>query len=668
MQSRQIDLTINKMTKAQYNAITPNADEVYLITDDNGLTQSDVTTALGYTPVNPSSLATVATSGSYDDLTDKPYIPSGVVVDQTFDPTSTNAQSGVAINGAGFLTSSSLNGYATQSWVTSQGYTTNTGTVTSVNNIQPVNGNVTISIPTVPTNISAFTNDSGYITSSALTGYATQSWVGEQGYITGISSSDVTTALGYTPYNSSNPNGYTSNVGTVTSVNNVQPVNGNVTLSIPSVGNGTVTFTQGGVTKGSITMNQSGNATIDFDAGGSGGIQNTATGTDSVTILGTPTTFDYAMNIGLYSNVTEDDSMAIGQGAIVSGADSLGIGRDCNVSGDNSIQLGNGTLIDDNIFQVWNYPLLDYQDGLIPDARLSSNIARTSQIPSAVTESTVSGWGFTKNTGTVTSVNNIQPVNGNVIISIPDVSNFVTNSSLATTLGDYVKSSLENTTQGTTASIGYVSGFAPVMQLTYGNYQMLCGCGEGAFLSMIDTTTNTQTAISAIPAGIAIKQGQQQALLSLSNNNLLVNGSELATQTWVGQQGYITGINSSDVTTALGYTPVDIDMSNISTEGKIAITNIGYPTTTSRTLSLQSSGSSYTAPADGWVHITLALNVDGYVSVNGVYSQGGTANGAYSSVFYPVSKGETFTVAYANRASTPRFRFYYAKGTESEAS
>lgn len=402
MQSRQIDLTINKMTKAQYSAITPNADEIYLITDDNGLTQSDITTALGYTPVNPTSLATVATTGSYNDLADKPYIPSGVIVDQTFDPTSQNAQSGVAINGAGFLTSSSLNGYATQSWVTSQGYTTNTGTVTSVNNVQPVNGNVTISIPTVPTNVSAFTNDAGYITSSALTGYATQSWVGEQGYITGISSTDVTTALGYTPYNSSNPNGYTSNVGTVTSVNNTEPdTNGNVNISIPS----------------------------------------------------------------------------------------------------------------------------------------------------AVTESTVAGWGFTKNTGTVTSVNNVQPVNGNVTIAIPDVSNFVTNSSLATTLGDYVKTSVNNTTQGTTATIGYLNGFAPTMQLTYGNYQMLCGCGEGAILSIIDTTTNTQTAISAIPNGITIKQGQQLALLSLSNNNLLVNGSELLTSSAIANMqttgNLVTSISSS---------------------------------------------------------------------------------------------------------------------------
>ncbi len=38
------------------------------------------------------------------------------------------------------------------------------------------------------------------------------------GYITGITSSDVTTALGFTPYNATNPNGYTNNTGTITSV------------------------------------------------------------------------------------------------------------------------------------------------------------------------------------------------------------------------------------------------------------------------------------------------------------------------------------------------------------------------------------------------------------------------------------------------------------------
>lgn len=37
-------------------------------------------------------------------------------------------------------------------------------------------------------------------------------------FLTGITSSQVTNALGYTPYNSTNPNGYTTNTGTVTKV------------------------------------------------------------------------------------------------------------------------------------------------------------------------------------------------------------------------------------------------------------------------------------------------------------------------------------------------------------------------------------------------------------------------------------------------------------------
>ena len=108
---------------------------------------------------------------------DSGYITSASlpIVDQTYDGTSTNPQSGIAIAGE-------LTNYALSS--------------------------------SVPTDTSDLTNGAGFIT--------------------GITSSDITAALGYTPYNSSNPNGYTSNIGTVTSVNNVSPVNGNVTLSIPT--------------------------------------------------------------------------------------------------------------------------------------------------------------------------------------------------------------------------------------------------------------------------------------------------------------------------------------------------------------------------------------------------------------------------------------------------
>lgn len=85
--------------------------------------------------------------------------------------------------------------------------------------------------------------------------------VNNAGYITGITSSDVTTALGYTPYNSTNPAGYTSNVGTVTSVNNIQPVNGNVTLpsSEYTAGKGI------DITYNSISIKQGGNSIYRFD-------------------------------------------------------------------------------------------------------------------------------------------------------------------------------------------------------------------------------------------------------------------------------------------------------------------------------------------------------------------------------------------------------------------
>ena len=75
-------------------------------------------------------------------------------------------------NGAGYITSSALKGYATESWVTNK----------------------------------------GYITASALTGYATEQWVKDRGYLTGITSAQVTTALGFTPYNATNPNNYISSI------------------------------------------------------------------------------------------------------------------------------------------------------------------------------------------------------------------------------------------------------------------------------------------------------------------------------------------------------------------------------------------------------------------------------------------------------------------------
>lgn len=68
----------------------------------------------------------------------------------------------------------------------------------------------------IPTKISELENDSGYIT--------------------GITSSDVTDALGYTPYNESNPNDYQENVIESVSVNGTElvPENKSVAITVPT--------------------------------------------------------------------------------------------------------------------------------------------------------------------------------------------------------------------------------------------------------------------------------------------------------------------------------------------------------------------------------------------------------------------------------------------------
>lgn len=66
-----------------------------------------------------------------------------------------------------------------------------------------------------------------------------------------------------TTINFTNASGYTTNEGTVTSVNNTQPdANGDVTLTIPTVNDGVLTITQNGTSKGTFSANQSTNGTI----------------------------------------------------------------------------------------------------------------------------------------------------------------------------------------------------------------------------------------------------------------------------------------------------------------------------------------------------------------------------------------------------------------------
>ena len=74
---------------------------------DASVTSSSIAAALGYTPVNPSSLASVATAGTYASLTGKPTLFSGAYADLTGKPTIPTAVSALT-NDSGYQTSAQV--------------------------------------------------------------------------------------------------------------------------------------------------------------------------------------------------------------------------------------------------------------------------------------------------------------------------------------------------------------------------------------------------------------------------------------------------------------------------------------------------------------------------------------------------------------------------------
>ena len=205
-------------TSGSYNDLS-NKPTIPAAQIQSDYTQSD-NTAVDYIKNKPdlsiyaqsSSLATVATSGSYTDLTDKPTIPdvsNMVTTDTAQTITGTKTCNEIDAKIVGVLNSSSnwvgalFNPNNTNNvqlkanqgnldLVCPSSYNillrkTNSPTVYTYGLVIPSTSSYTANktiattddIPVVPTNISSFNNDAGYIT--------------------GINSGDVTTALGYTP-------------------------------------------------------------------------------------------------------------------------------------------------------------------------------------------------------------------------------------------------------------------------------------------------------------------------------------------------------------------------------------------------------------------------------------------------------------------------------------
>lgn len=121
----------------------------------------------------------------------------------------------------------------------------------------------------------------------------------------------------------------------------------------------------------------------------------------------------------------------------------------------------------------------------------------------------------------------------------------------------------------------------------------------------------------------------------------------------------------------------DTDLANVTNTGKVLMSGMGMPSNKYIDLTLGASGTTYTAPANGYFFvdklsgisngnayiqmINSATNICFNVSV---YSWSIAALRAW----LPIIKGETITISYNAKGANQFFRFIYAVGSESEAS
>ena len=191
----------------------------YTASEVGAVATSAVGAASGVAPLNASSKIDETYLPSYVDDVIEGYLYNGTFYKEAAHTTAITAEAGkiyvdlatdktYRYGGSTYVEISSGTTVSVSRDLTSG---TKIGTIT-------VNGTETdIYAPTPPTKVSDLTNDSGFIS--------------------GITSSDVTTALGFTPYNSTNPNGYVNASGAASAAP-VQSVNGEtgaVTLDIPEV-------------------------------------------------------------------------------------------------------------------------------------------------------------------------------------------------------------------------------------------------------------------------------------------------------------------------------------------------------------------------------------------------------------------------------------------------
>ena len=226
-----------------------------------------------------------------------------------------------------------------------------------------------------------------------------------------------------------------------------------------------------------------------------------------------------AIGLNASTNFSYGYQVAIGSYTQTSGNYCIALGDQAKMSNGvtNAIQIGQGTNDTSNTFQVWSYKLLDKTTGLIPDERLSNNIAKTSAIPTTVAELTDSS-----NYALKTDINKVYKASGTVA-----------SASALPTLSASVLGNVYNVTTAFNTTSDFVEGAGKNINV-----------GNDIAVVNIGTDSSPVYKFNVLGDFVDIS-GKQDIITDLGT---IRSGAALGSTA-------LQSISSSDVTTALGYTP-----------------------------------------------------------------------------------------------------------------
>lgn len=243
----------------------------------------------------------------------------------------------------------------------------------------------------------------------------------------------------------------------------------------------------------------------------------------------------------------------------------------------------------------------------------------------------------------------------NNTIRLPKITGFTEGTIDPTTLGDLTEAGLPNVTDETGGafynnSASNTTATNPIGQYLSTTYKI---GGTASNLSASKLVLNLSKGNSIYGNSTTV---QPQTIKVLY---YIVISTSTKTQIQVDIDEIATDLNGK----------ADVDLTNLNNAGSIVGAGLAMPSDTYDTLTIGASGTTYTAPANGWFaavgHASASNAGIGLFTSNNLGSTASLQGFVAGMANIPVKKGESVELRY--NSAPYSFRFIYAVGSESEA-